>query len=150
MADEKLNTQVPSQPNPDEIQKLVHREDVQKAIAESIKTEEDILLQPVPDRRKLPHVPDASQRRTHVDRRGYCENAASRQDYEQSKAKEDTGRRYIVDYPLKLNIKTSTITENGNKSVIGVVLGDDSEPKNSLHVSLKKIDSSWKIISVTE
>ena len=52
-------------------------------------TEEDILLQPVPDRRKLPHVPDASQRRTHVDRRGYCENAASRQDYEQSKAKED-------------------------------------------------------------
>lgn len=107
MADEKLNTQVPSQPNPDEIQKLVHREDVQKAIAESIKTEEDILLQPVPDRRKLPHVPDASQRRTHVDRRGYCENAASRQDYEQSKAKEDTGRRYIVDYPLKLNIKTS-------------------------------------------
>lgn len=107
MADEKLNTQVPSQPNPDEIQKLVHREDVQKAIAESIKTEEDIFLQPVPDRRKLPHVPDASQRRTHVDRRGYCENAASRQDYEQSKAKEDTGRRYIVDYPLKLNIKTS-------------------------------------------
>ena len=107
MADEKLNTQVPSQPNPDENQKLVHREDVQKAIAESIKTEEDILLQPVPDRRKLPHVPDASQRRTHVDRRGYCENAASRQDYEQSKAKEDTGRRYIVDYPLKLNIKTS-------------------------------------------
>lgn len=54
-------------------------------------------------------------------------------------------------YPSwKLNIKTSTITENGNKSVVGVVLGDDSEPKNSLHVFLKKIDSSWKIISVTE
>lgn len=54
-------------------------------------------------------------------------------------------------YPSwKLNIKTSTIKENGNKSVVGVVLGDDSEPKNILHVSLKKIDSSWKIISVTE
>ncbi|EAN4327046.1 DUF3828 domain-containing protein [Salmonella enterica] len=54
-------------------------------------------------------------------------------------------------YPSwKLNIKTSTITENGSNSVVGVVLGDDSEPKNSLNVSLKKIDSSWKIISVTE
>lgn len=54
-------------------------------------------------------------------------------------------------YPSwKLNIKTNTITENGSKSVVGVVLGDDSEPKNTLNVSLKKIDSSWKIISVTE
>lgn len=54
-------------------------------------------------------------------------------------------------YPSwKLNIKTRTITENGSKSVVGVVLGNDSEPKHSLNVSLKKIDSSWKIISVTE
>nr|WP_240725726.1 MULTISPECIES: YbjP/YqhG family protein [unclassified Escherichia] len=49
-----------------------------------------------------------------------------------------------------MNIKTGTITENGSKSVVGVILGDDSEPKNSLNVSLKKIDSNWKIISVTE
>lgn len=50
----------------------------------------------------------------------------------------------------KLNIKINTITDNGSKSVVGVVLGDDSEPKNTLRVSLKKINTSWKIISVTE
>ncbi|MCM7171043.1 DUF3828 domain-containing protein [Enterobacter cloacae] len=54
-------------------------------------------------------------------------------------------------YPSwKLNIKTNTITDNGSKSVVGVVLGDDSESKNTLRVSLKKINTSWKIISVTE
>lgn len=54
-------------------------------------------------------------------------------------------------YPSwKLNIKTHTITENGSKSVVGVVLGDDSEPKKILRVSLNKINTGWKIISVTE
>ncbi len=106
MADDKVNTKTPFQHSPEDIQKIVQQEDVKKAIKESIQTKEDILLQPVPDRRKLPHVPDPQRHRTHVDRRGYCENEASRHDYEQSKAKEDTGRRYLVTYPLNLHIKT--------------------------------------------
>lgn len=54
-------------------------------------------------------------------------------------------------YPSwKMNIKTNIITKDSIKSVVGVVLGNDSEPKNTLRVSLEKIDTSWKIISVTE
>ncbi|HDK6715898.1 TPA: DUF3828 domain-containing protein [Klebsiella quasipneumoniae] len=54
-------------------------------------------------------------------------------------------------YPSwKLNIKTSTITNDGSKSVVEVVLGNDSEPKNTLKVSLKKINTDWKIVGVTE
>lgn len=54
-------------------------------------------------------------------------------------------------YPSwKLNIKTSTITNDGGKSVVEVVLGNDSEPKNTLKVSLGKINTDWKIVSVTE
>ncbi|MEG1111089.1 MAG: DUF3828 domain-containing protein [Hafnia sp.] len=54
-------------------------------------------------------------------------------------------------YPSwKLNIKTSTITNDGSKSVVGVVLGNNSEPKNTLKVSLKKINTDWKITGVTE
>lgn len=107
MADNKLNTKTPFQHTPEDIQKIVQQEDVKKAIKESIQVKEDILLQPVPDRRKLSHVPDPQKRRTNVDRRGYCENEANCHDYEQSKAKEDTGRRYLVSYPLTLHIKTN-------------------------------------------
>ena len=54
-------------------------------------------------------------------------------------------------YPSwKLNIKTSTIMKDESTSVIEVVLGNDSEPKNTLKVSLNKINAGWKIISVTE
>ena len=54
-------------------------------------------------------------------------------------------------YPSwKLNIKTSTLTEDESTSVIEVVLGNDPEPKNTLNVSLNKINAGWKIISVTE
>lgn len=54
-------------------------------------------------------------------------------------------------YPSwKLNIKTSTITNDGSKSVVEVVLGNDSEPKNTLKVSLKKINTDWEIVGVTE
>ena len=54
-------------------------------------------------------------------------------------------------YPSwKLNIKTSTITNDGSNSVVGVVLGNNSEPKNTLKVSLKKINTDWKITGVTE
>jgi len=54
-------------------------------------------------------------------------------------------------YPSwRLKIKTRTITKDRNKSVVEVVMGDDSEPKNILRVSLNKINTSWKIISVTE
>lgn len=54
-------------------------------------------------------------------------------------------------YPSwKLNIKTSTITNDGSKSVVEVVLGSDSEPKNILKISLRKINTDWKIVGVTE
>lgn len=118
MADEKLNTNSQSLHTAEDIQEIIQREDVKKAMAESIKVDKDILLQPLPDRRKLPHVPDPQARRTHVDRRGYCEDEANRYDYEQSKAKEDTGRRYLVEYPLRLRIKTS---DGHNLDITGTV-----------------------------
>lgn len=48
------------------------------------------------------------------------------------------------------NIKTSAIAQDVNNSVVGLILGDDSGPKNKLTVSLKKEKGRWKIISVTE
>ncbi|MGK3141384.1 DUF3828 domain-containing protein [Pantoea sp. C2G6] len=54
-------------------------------------------------------------------------------------------------YPSwNLNIKTRAIMNDGSKSVIGIVLGNDSDLKKSLRVSLVKMKTGWKIISVTE
>ena len=110
MADEKLNTTNHDQPTPEEIASLIKQDQVKKMMEASLKTEEDVLLQPVPDRRKLPHMPDSTKRRTHVDRRGCCEHKT--ETYEQSKAKEDTGRRYVVNYPLQLVV----ISKSGQRS----------------------------------
>lgn len=110
MADEKLNTTNHDQPTPEEIASLIKQDQVKKMMEASLKTEEDVLLQPVPDRRKLPHMPDSTKRRTHVDRRGCCEHKT--ETYEQSKSKEDTGRRYVVNYPLQLVV----ISKSGQRS----------------------------------
>lgn len=48
------------------------------------------------------------------------------------------------------NINTSIIKSSNNDSEVDLVLGNRSEPNNHLKVSLKKINGSWKIISVTE
>lgn len=87
-----------------DIKQLVQQEDMQKAIQEALRTEDDILLQPLGDRRKLPHVPDSSLRRTNVDRRGETADDAGTPSYEQSREKDETGRRYAVDYPVKLAV----------------------------------------------
>lgn len=54
-------------------------------------------------------------------------------------------------YPSwKSNIKTSTVRQNAQQSVIDVVFGEGKEISNSLQVTLKKDGNDWKIISVIE
>ncbi len=54
-------------------------------------------------------------------------------------------------YPSwKSSIKTSTVRQNAQQSVIDVVLGEGKETSNSLQVTLKKDGDDWKISSVTE
>ena len=53
-----------------DIKQIVQQEEIQQAIKAALDTKEDVLLQPVGDRRKLPNVPDGDQQRTNVDRRG--------------------------------------------------------------------------------
>ncbi|MDQ0203715.1 hyaluronan synthase [Pectinatus haikarae] len=74
---------------------------------------DDILLQQMSDRRILPNVPDKDKKRTNVDRRG-INNSNQHEDYVVSKQKEDTGRRYLVDYTVKIEI----FDENGHKSTV--------------------------------
>lgn len=93
------------------IKKIVQTETVQKAIEEAIKTEQDILLHPVGDRRILPNVPDKNHTRTNIDRRGIAHDENNINDYEQSMEKEYTGKRYIIDYPIVLNIITTNDTK---------------------------------------
>lgn len=93
------------------IKKIVQTETVQKAIEEAIKTEQDILLHPVGDRRILPNVPDKNHTRTNIDRRGIAHDENNINDYEQSMEKEHTGKRYIIDYPIVLNIITINDTK---------------------------------------
>lgn len=87
---------------PEDIERLVHDEEVKKAMKASLRTEDDILLQPVGDRRKLPHVPDPENRRTHVDRRGGHRLAEESDGYKDRQTRDEVGRRYVVDYPLSL------------------------------------------------
>lgn len=93
------------------IKEIVQTETVQKAIEEAIKTEQDILLRPVGDRRILPNVPDKNHTRTNIDRRGIAHDENNINDYEQSMEKEYTGKRYIIDYPIVLNIITTNDTK---------------------------------------
>lgn len=93
------------------IKEIVQTETVQKAIEEAIKTEQDILLHPVGDRRILPNVPDKNHTRTNIDRRGIAHDENNINDYEQSMEKEHTGKRYIIDYPIVLNIITTNDTK---------------------------------------
>lgn len=90
-----------------DIKQIVQQEDIQKAIKKELDTKDDILLQTVGDRRKLPNVPDRNHQRTNIDRRGEG-IAAGTPSYEQSRKKEETGRRYIVDYPVTLHVYTKT------------------------------------------
>ena len=99
------------------IKNIVRNESVQEAIAEAIKTEEDILLNPVGDRRILPNVPDKSRTRTNIDRRGIVYKDEIVNDYDKSKEKEETGKRYIVDYPIKMRIRSA----QGNHITIDAV-----------------------------
>lgn len=92
--------------NKNDVNQVIQTDEVQKAIAKAIETEEDILLQPVSDRRILPNVPDKSHTRTNIDRRG-IDNEEYVDNYTKSMNREDTGKRYIVDYPIVLNLLTA-------------------------------------------
>lgn len=64
----------------------------------------DILLQPRPDRRLLPNVPDKEGVRTNSDRRGSVDDDI--QDRVRKSVNEnETGRRYLVDYPVKVRLE---------------------------------------------
>ena len=86
----------------DAVRDIVHQDEIQQAIKQALDTKEDVLLRPLGDRRVLPNVPDKSKRRTTVDRRGVIGRDDAVEDYELSREKVLTGRRYAVDYDVKL------------------------------------------------
>lgn len=88
----------------DDVKEIVHQDEIQQAIKQAIDTKEDVLLQPLGDRRVLPNVPDKSKRRTRVDRRGIIDREDAVEDYDLSREKELTGRRYAVDYAVKMRV----------------------------------------------
>lgn len=61
----------------------------------------DILLQPRPDRRLLPNVPDKEGVRTNSDRRGAVDDNIHDR-VKKSIEENGTGIRYLVDYPVKV------------------------------------------------
>ena len=90
-----------------DIRKIVQQKEIQEAIHQAIDTKEDILLEPLADRRKLPNVPDSSHLRTNVDRRGTA-HEESAESYVISQEKVASGRRYHVDYPVQFRIHTAS------------------------------------------
>lgn len=132
------------------IQTVVESEEVQKSIAKVIKTEEDILLEPVGDRRILPNVPDKNHTRTNIDRRGiiYKDNIVN--NYDKSKEKEETGKRYIVNYPVTIRVideKKRRFTIKGtsqNLSSSGMLCKVPSEYRNLLE-NASLIELSFEI-----
>lgn len=88
----------------EKIKEIVHQDEVQAAIRKAIITKEDVLLQPISDRRALPNVQDKTHSRTNVDRRGTIDDENATENYQRSAEKEKTGRRYIVDYDVTLRI----------------------------------------------
>lgn len=65
--------------------------------------EKDILLQPRPDRRLLPNVPDKEGVRTNSDRRGAIDDNIHDR-VKKSIDENGTGIRYLVDYPVKVRV----------------------------------------------
>lgn len=63
----------------------------------------DILLQPRPDRRLLPNVPDKEGVRTNSDRRGAVDDDIHDR-VKKSIEENSTGIRYLVDYPVKVRV----------------------------------------------
>lgn len=63
----------------------------------------DILLQPRPDRRLLPNVPDKEGLRTNSDRRGAVDDNIHDR-VKKSIDENGTGIRYLVDYPVKVRV----------------------------------------------
>lgn len=63
----------------------------------------DILLQPRPDRRLLPNVPDKEGVRTNSDRRGAVDDDIHDR-VKKSIDENGTGIRYLVDYPVKVRV----------------------------------------------
>ncbi|TCS76233.1 hyaluronan synthase [Pectinatus cerevisiiphilus] len=82
-------------------------------LKQSMANKEDVLLHTVNDRRMLPNVPDKDKKRTTIDRRGIDDHKHT-ESYSVSIQKEKTGRRYVVDYAVKIEIRD----KDKNKKVI--------------------------------
>lgn len=89
--------------------------DIAEEIQNALKTEEDILLAVKSDRRLLSNVPDKEGVRNNVDRRGRG-TVGSVDDPAAFIEIEKAGRRYLVDYAVKI---TSFSPENGKRIIAG-------------------------------
>ena len=107
--DKKIFNKQPSVLPPD----IQNDKDLATAIKNEVLSKEDRLLHSTSDRRMLPNVPDKDSHRSNVDRRGISNNE-SQENYAVSKEKVETGRRYLVDYAVKIQ----TNDENNIKKVI--------------------------------
>ncbi len=134
----------------DEIKKIVQQDEIQDAIKKAIDTKEDILLHPVGDRRKLPNVPDKNNQRSNVDRRGIVNHENVVDSYNISKEKEETGRRYVVDYPVQARIVTiggQTVKISGvvkNISSSGILCQLPQEYRDNIEQS-ERVELSFEI-----
>lgn len=123
-----------------------------KAMASAIKnrvlSKEDRLLHSTSDRRMLPNVPDEDSHRTNVDRRGIS-NDQSQENYAVSKEKVETGRRYLVNYAVKIqaidgnNIKNTIsakaidLSGSGISCIIPMENRDDIEKSSIVKLSFQ-------------
>lgn len=64
--------------------------------------EGEILYQEKSDRRLLSYVPDKSNHRSNRDRRGIATNGAGKENFHAIQLNDESGRRYLVDYQVKL------------------------------------------------
>ncbi len=112
-----------------------NNETIASAIKNAVVLKEDILLHSTSDRRILPNVPDKDSKRTNVDRRGISNNEYQ-ENYAVSKEKVETGRRYLVDYAVKIQI----IDQNGVKTAITGKAVDLSGSGMSCRISIKYKD----------
>ena len=67
----------------------------------------EILFIEKDDRRLLPNVPDKTNVRNNTDRRGLADEAVLEEDYFRYEQLEKAGKRYKVDYPVKVHFTTS-------------------------------------------
>lgn len=116
---------------------------MKKKIKNEFAVKNDILTRNVKDRRYLSRVPDKYGYRNNFDRRqikflGYSDY---KEDFEKIIEKEQLGRRYLVDYIVKLNYKINGKKKNlevqaVNISTTGILLDIDEEIAKDLNFAV--------------